>query len=259
MNSLYKIFSIIAQWLYNGTIVGKQIYGSKKKLYYDRGQHLIFFLRPSIKYEFKIQNSIKPFIKNGACVFDIGANIGQYTLLFSELVGENGMVYSFEPDIKNYSFLNFNKTINKCKNVLCCNIGVGREDCESSFFCDSATGGRLSSFIKSNVGSNFKGIEFQTKISKLDSLIHIYGVPDFVKIDVEGFELDVILGLSKDLIDTIWLIEVRENTKKSVFEYFEKRGYECRHCEHAMNLISDATQIPGFANLVFKKAQPNSQ
>jgi FkbM family methyltransferase len=201
----------------------------------------------------KIQNSIRPYIKEGGLLFDIGANIGQYAIPFSEFIGEHGKVYCFEPDLKNYAFLNFNATINKSSNIVCCNFGVGQQEGESTFYCDSETGGRLSSFIKSNVGKNYKGLELKTKVLKLDTLINMYGVPDFVKIDVEGFELDVINGLTTDLTDTIWLIEVRENTKIYVFEYFIERGYECFHCENEMRLISDPSQIPGFANLIFKK------
>ena len=50
----------------------------------------------------------KNIIKPGMRVLDLGANIGFYTVLFSKLVGENGKVFSFEPDVKNYEYLEEN-------------------------------------------------------------------------------------------------------------------------------------------------------
>jgi|GEM_PF-5339957 len=56
---------------------------------------------------------IMPLIPAGELVFDIGANIGQYTVIF----GESGQVIAVEPDYKNFAFLQFNVLINRCSNV----------------------------------------------------------------------------------------------------------------------------------------------
>jgi FkbM family methyltransferase len=56
-------------------------------------------------------------IKKGDIVLDIGAHIGSYTLITSKLVGENGRIYSFEPDPNNFALLRKNVVINGCKNV----------------------------------------------------------------------------------------------------------------------------------------------
>ena len=50
----------------------------------------------------------KNIIKPGMRVLDLGANIGFYTVLFSKLVGENGKVFAFEPDPKNFKYLEGN-------------------------------------------------------------------------------------------------------------------------------------------------------
>lgn len=50
-------------------------------------------------------NIMKNYIKEGDIVIDVGANIGYFTLLFSKLVGENGKVFAFEPESKNFELL----------------------------------------------------------------------------------------------------------------------------------------------------------
>lgn len=64
------------------------------------------------------------FIKQGMCVVDIGAHIGYYTILFSSLVGKEGKVYAFEPEIKNYNILLHNLRINNAVNVIPENLAI---------------------------------------------------------------------------------------------------------------------------------------
>ncbi|HRB19573.1 MAG TPA: FkbM family methyltransferase [Chitinophagales bacterium] len=63
------------------------------------------FKRKQDKHEIEL---LHKNIRKGDIVLDIGANIGFYTQLLSDLVGENGKVYAFEPDKKNYSYLQQN-------------------------------------------------------------------------------------------------------------------------------------------------------
>jgi FkbM family methyltransferase len=250
---LYRIIYLFAKVWFKNQISVKQFYGSKKILYYKKSQHLGFLFQRSIKYEYEILTTIKPYVLKGGVVFDIGANIGQYAIPFSELVGNEGKVYCFEPDPENFSFLQLNTTMNACNNVCVINQGVGDLETNLSFYRDTLQGGRMGSFIKSSVGSNFEGFEIKQQVKKLDSLIKTYGVPDFIKVDVEGFEVEVVKGLTVDFENSVWLIEVRQNTKEFIFNYFYERGYECRHIENSNVLINNADEIPEFANLIFKK------
>ena len=60
-----------------------------------------------------VMNEIKP----GNIVIDIGAHIGYYTLIFAELVGDSGKVFSFEPESKNFELLTKNVDVNNFQNV----------------------------------------------------------------------------------------------------------------------------------------------
>jgi FkbM family methyltransferase len=250
---IYNLTSKLIKILTNGDIVGKDIYGLNKKLYYERSQHLTFLFKSKIKYEEIIQKKIRKYLNEGDLVFDIGGNIGQYAIPFSEIIGNKGKVVSFEPDYRNYSFLQFNTNINKCKNVICQNYGIGGGDSKMEFYRDSETGGRRGSYKKKYVGANFKGLSDIVYIKKFDTIISEFGIPNFVKIDVEGFEDEIIGGLSTDLKNCIFLIEVREETKSKVFKFFNQKKYECIWIDNIDKIIKNTEEIPGFANLIFKK------
>lgn len=57
-------------------------------------------------------------IKRNITIFDIGANIGIYTLRAAKLIGDRGKVYAFEPEIYNYTLLKRRVKKGRIKNVL---------------------------------------------------------------------------------------------------------------------------------------------
>ena len=56
-------------------------------------------------YELDKQDALRKFVKPGMTVYDIGAQVGFYTLFFSRLVGDSGRVYAFEPFAGNIQYL----------------------------------------------------------------------------------------------------------------------------------------------------------
>jgi FkbM family methyltransferase len=224
------------------------------KIYYEKAQHLMFLLKRTIVYEPIIQEKSKNYIHESDIVFDIGANIGQYALIFSKLVGDDGKVISIEPDYKNYSFLQFNININNLKNVVCLKSGISDTTGFIKFYRDTQTGGRMGSFDQRYVMKNFRGFTDEVATRTFDSMIDEYGEPNFVKIDVEGFEVQVMEGLTYALNKTVFIVEVRKETKESIFNYFSTRNYKCYIIDNKVDvLVSTCKQIPEFANLLFKK------
>lgn len=252
--AIKSLLSGILKNSYGESIAVKPYKGTNSSLYYERSQHLMFAFKNKIQYEPIIQQKLKKYCKEATLVFDIGGNIGQYALLFSELVAKNGKIISLEPDHKNFSFLNFNININKLKNVVCIKKGISDKQGVTEFYRDTETGGRRGSFDKGFVGENFKGFTEKVETTTLDDLVKEFGEPQFIKIDVEGFECNVIKGLTISLKNTVFLIEVRQETKKEIFDYFKKREYICYYIDNKEDVvINSSEQIPGFANLIFKR------
>ncbi len=249
---LYKLLFRFIKLISYDTIVNKAIDGFNKKIYYERSQHLTFLFQRKVNYEINIWNNIKEYLNPNDLVFDIGGNIGQYALRFSEKVGKNGRVISFEPDFKNFAFLQFNTSINACKNVECLNMGLGESPETITFFRDTETGGRMGSFIKEFVHDNFRGFTDLVMVDTFDHMIKIYGEPDFVKIDVEGFELNVLKGIKNYFKNKILIETERIQRKLMFFEFFSTKDYEC-YCVDNKEIfeISDKSLIPSFANLLF--------
>ncbi|MBK6991983.1 MAG: FkbM family methyltransferase [Chitinophagaceae bacterium] len=131
-------------------------------------------------------------------VFDIGANVGDRTTIFSKLADK---VIAFEPSRKTYERLE--KRFSSSR-IIMQNIAVGPSDGEVDFFevkdmhpYSSASEKHIQTTLinRENYGGDI--IKRKVKVSTLDSLIKEFGTPDYIKIDVEGYELDVIKGLTK--------------------------------------------------------------
>ncbi|MBV6483972.1 MAG: hypothetical protein KFKLKKLM_00438 [Flavobacteriales bacterium] len=158
----------------------------------------------SIKLENKIVTALqKPkqkklysqFVKPGSLCFDVGANVGNRTALFLEL-GAN--VVMVEPQKECYQALE-----KRFPNLPLVKKGLGEKESTEKLYVSDVS--LISSFSKSHVDmmqeDRFKGANWDKTIdiemTTLDNLIKQYGVPDFCKIDVEGYEFDVLKGLSQ--------------------------------------------------------------
>ena len=157
-----------------------------------------------LKYVFKSPLNIDPqlldsaqrFVKSGDVVWDIGANVGLFTLAASFFAGKSGRVFAFEADPYALSLLyqtcigiGADRSIVK---VVSCAVSdiVGRG--EFHFSRRSASSNHLSGFGQSQTGgTRFTGL---VPLSNIDSLAQALPAPNVVKIDVEGAELLVLRG-----------------------------------------------------------------
>jgi FkbM family methyltransferase len=127
---------------------------------------------------------ILPLIRPGDTVIDIGAFIGDHTAAYSLSVGESGKVIAFEPNPVAFHCLVHN--VGKCGNVLTFNHALGSE----SKGCD-LTGEFASAYLQEGAS----GVRVSVRpLSNFDSL---FSRIDLIKIDVEGYELNVLKGAEK--------------------------------------------------------------
>jgi len=132
-------------------------------------------------------------------VFDVGANIGLFTVAMSTWVNRGGMVYAFEPGRKIYGDLKALVAVNKCKNVVINNMAVGSSKGSVRFNeLQSNDVSREASHVIQSGNSSEQG--YEVEIIDLDSFCQEQQLkPSLIKIDVEGFELHVIKGMKKIL------------------------------------------------------------
>lgn len=127
---------------------------------------------------------MKRLVKQGDIVLDVGANIGYYTVLLSNLVGEHGKVICFEPTKHYGSVLEKNIQANGLRNIDLVRLGLSDKQQE----LDIQIGEHSATL---HVPGN-KKLNFSEKIQliTLDEYLHEHPLPrlDFIKIDVDGHE-----------------------------------------------------------------------
>jgi FkbM family methyltransferase len=156
-------------------------------------------------FKFRIRGLPKPdagqfgFIQPGSLVFDVGANLGNYTAVFLE---KKAKIIAVEPQSYCVDFLKLRFRGNAAVTILHCGLGAKEEEKElmvssahtlSSFNSDWVEGvNKTERFKPSNaVWEKKEKIPMKT----LDGLISKYGLPSYLKIDVEGYEKEVLRGL----------------------------------------------------------------
>ena len=164
-------------------------------------------------HEPEILNVIRENVQAGDVVVDVGANIGQHSLFMSQFVGETGSVYSFEPLQSNTDSIKKSLKLNNSQNVTVETMAVGEEDTEVKMFVPETSNDRSSRELIGMTTENFEKV----KMTKLDTYFADTKI-NFVKIDTEGFESEVISGAS-DII--------AKHKPKILLEYAPK-FYEAR-------------------------------
>ncbi len=132
----------------------------------------------------------KALIHPDMVVADVGANIGMTALLFSQLARKT---FAFEPSPSTFAFLRSNLDSNKAVNVDAHNLGMGdqHEQQTITFAPSNRSGGFVSDTLKLTAGHITETIEIET----MDRFFYNHAdQPDFIKLDVEGFEPRVLRG-----------------------------------------------------------------
>lgn len=139
---------------------------------------------------------VRKEVKSGDIVLDIGANIGYYTLMFAERVGETGKVFAFEPDPTNFALLQRNIETNGFKNVVLVQKAVSDKTGRTKLHVSEQK--RMTNRIHEWHDSD-NSIEVET--IALDDYFKDYeGKLDFIKMDIEGAESEALRGMHSLLL-----------------------------------------------------------
>lgn len=152
---------------------------------------------------------MRKYINEGDVVLDIGANIGFFSVVLSKIVGDGGKVHSFEPVLENFKLLEFN--CSKLSNIVLHYYALGNQ-----------IGNVTLSSERGNMGNSYITNESfgDIKLMKLDDLAI---EPNFIKLDVQGFEYDVLLGGLETIKSNrpVMIIEL-EDSNESIPTSFRK-------------------------------------
>jgi len=134
----------------------------------------------------------------GDVVWDVGAYCGLTAYFFAQMVGQEGIVYAFEPDEENYEFLIRNLKRHGLGNVIPVKAALADSTGTASFSMEGSMGSGLSEFLPANDPARNKLVE---TIGFQDACERFGGAPDYIKMDIEGGELSVVAGALNFLRD----------------------------------------------------------
>jgi FkbM family methyltransferase len=173
----------------------------------------------------------KDYCRPGDTVVDVGANIGEVSIILSQHVGGEGQVFSFEPQPRVFQYLLGNLALNRCSNVRTRNVALG-----------SAPGvARMSDDKQDDMNRITQSGVIEVTCSTLDAELPSESIA-LLKIDVEGSELSVLRG-------------AREVLARAACVNCELIDEHCRRYGHAMGDVISLLQRAGFSTFVMSDSR----
>jgi FkbM family methyltransferase len=177
------------------------------QLWFDGDRNLNLAISDASESESQEIDFVRALLKKNPpkCAWDVGANIGYWTLFFAGFSPAISEIVSFEPDATNRRLLQMNIERNHLSNVTVRNCGLSDHVGAATFHVDGMTGstGSLEAghdFIARHYGARQQTVEVE--ISTIDNEIAQGRTPpQFIKIDVESHELSVLKGAERTLAE----------------------------------------------------------
>ena len=202
-------------------------------------------------------------LRPGDVVFDVGENIGLYTLTALSVIGPKGEVYAFEPSPISRGLLEQTLAINEIHTVKVEPVGLSDHEGAATLYLNSQSG-------CTSLGETGRGTVYGVKeipLMTLDTYVDTRAVHriDCIKVDVEGFEGDILAGAQKVLREQnpVLFIELdtknkqkESNTPEKIMTTLGRLGYRmwCISREGGVleRVVPGAPSYPGI-NFVFAK------
>jgi FkbM family methyltransferase len=191
-------------------------------------------------------------VQPGMVVADIGANVGLYSYLFAGRVGERGLVHAFEPNPALFASLETSCRTNGIGNVQLHNVALGAQD--DTLTLTRARFNSGDSRLSRREASPARG-GVSVPVRALDALVE--GRPlDFAKIDVQGWELEVLKGMRAQLAGSrpvriyfeFWPAGLRAagSDPAELLAFLRQHGFRLYRTEnHTLAPLSDDDQLEG--------------
>lgn len=225
----------------------------------ERGVRLI-----SCQKEPETVDWIETFFSEGDTFFDIGANVGAYSLVASKFCHDNIRVYSFEPGFITFPQLCKNIIANGCMDsIVPLQIALSDKTALGVFnYHNLIPGGAIHTL---GAPIDYKGDSFEPVVKqpvlafRIDDLIKHFQlpVPNHIKIDVDGIEFDVLRGAEETLerseVKSV-ILELEEGSKDAtkVIDYLAGKGLNFRS-KHKYVFGGDSGPLSKVYNYVFER------
>lgn len=176
-----------------------------------------------------MQQALAQHLKPGQTFFDIGANVGFFTVLGARLVGPRGKVFAFEPVPRNAVYVKFNARLNHFSHVSVLEKAVSSRSGQAKLWVAEYSGGAALDItpappdLKTVITVETVTVDQLTFGSTLDRETHPR--PAVIKVDVEGAELDVFQGMTRTLAELrpVLVYEIDDGTQ----EGFDNKYQAC--------------------------------
>ena len=162
---------------------------------------------------------LKQILSEGNIFVDVGANIGLMSILASSLVKKSGKVVAFEPNPVTMEILKENIALNNLSNIEISEYAIGSSDKTSRLYQRKDQNRGCASLIE----TEFEADIYDIQVIPLSSYFNQHDTIDLIKIDIEGFELEALIGAREFLLGNsppkliLECSEMRKNTSHSGF------------------------------------------
>lgn len=160
--------------------------------------------------------------RKGDVFIDVGAHIGKYAIAVAKTIGNQGTVVAIEPNQENYQALKKNVELNRRENIISLNLAAWKNNDEIDLFTGHLAG-HHSAKIDWKLGSA------KVRAMSLDNVLKQLSIDkiDWIKIDVEGAEWEVLCGLRETVAKYKPKIvaEISHENRNKFKELLERQGY----------------------------------
>jgi len=222
--------SLKAQHQLAGSMITRQYEYIKLPFTNDSDLQEIYYHLNADKWYAKELNILRPYLNPGDTAIDVGANMGFMAVILAELIGPEGTVFAFEPSDRVFEKLLITLEANNVSNVVKpIKKGCGsQQESRELHQVTPSTGNATLVPTEDNTSREKEHID----IVKLDDEIINEGISsiDFIKIDTEGFEIDVLTGswfTIKEFEPVIYIELSQDYYESSVasIDFLRKNGY----------------------------------
>ena len=205
----------------------KEILFDNFHLWFNDPHDIVAILESYVLNVYKTQN-----IKKGSTVIDVGAGIGEFSVLASSIVGNEGRVIAIEPSPDDFKTLQNNIRENGCSNVMPINSALSNK--------------------KETLSLAFKGKNFEAEADTLSNILTKLNVQvnsiHYMKMDIEGAER-LAIPSSLDIIKNIdyLAIEIHDGFSNELIPYMKNQGFVFKRIErneYIMNAIKKTVRHP---------------